>query len=59
MHIWTKFHQNLCSGFRKEVENVFNEDPLGILETQYEWFLACGFIEDFLRIGQKNAQNYP
>ena len=27
-------------------------DPLGTLQTKYEWFLVSGFIEDFLRIGQ-------
>ena len=26
---------------------------MGILQTKYEWFLVSGFIEDFLRIGQK------
>ena len=34
-------------------------DPLGILQNKYEWFLISGFIEDFLRIGQIIAQNYP
>ena len=27
--------------------------PLGSLQTKYEWFLVSGFIEVFLRIGQK------
>ena len=26
VHILAKFHQNLRSGLREEVENVFNED---------------------------------
>ena len=26
---------------------------MGTLQTKYEWFLVSGFIEDFLRIGQK------
>ena len=34
--------------------NLKKLDPLGTLQTKYEWFLVSGFIEeDFLRIDQK------
>ena len=56
----SQFNPNLCSGLR-EVANVFNEPnfyklkqgPMGTLQTKYEWFLVSGFIEDFMKIGQK------
>ena len=36
------------------------QEPLGTLQTKYEWILVSGFIEeDFLRISQKLHKIIP
>ena len=39
--------------YNKNLFQLKKLGPLGTPQTKYEWFLVSGFIEDFLKIGQK------